>query len=57
MTASKGRIASEQLTRRLLDLAATGLLPHCAEPDTAHMFLSEHAGERVIAALLCDGCP
>jgi Transcription factor WhiB len=57
MTASKGRIASDKLTRALLTAAATGVLPHCADPDDAWRWLSEDANDRRIAAALCSGCP
>jgi Transcription factor WhiB len=57
MTASKGRIASDRLTRRLLDLVATGVKPHCSDPSDAWRWLSEDVNDRRIAAAFCSGCP
>jgi hypothetical protein len=49
--------ASEGLTRTLRDLAKEGILPHCADPETSHMWLSEDAEDRARATKWCRGCP
>jgi hypothetical protein len=49
--------ASERLTKALADLAAHGLRQHCADPELSHLWLSDHADERAVAAILCAGCP
>src|SRR5207342_931970 len=53
----RGRIEGDLLTRALVDLAAVGQRPHCSDPGTRDLWLSEHDGERAQAALLCHGCP
>ena len=30
---------------------------HCFDPETSHLWLSEHDKERAVAATLCPGCP
>lgn len=50
-------IASERLTKALIDLAAAGLRTHCSDPETHHLWLSEYPEERAQAAKLCEGCP
>jgi hypothetical protein len=55
MTAA--RIATDQLTRALLNMAARGERGHCSDPTSHHLWLSEHESERAIAILLCDHCP
>ena len=52
--AKKAAAASDQLTRRLLDLARAGQRPPCAADDR---WLSEDQDERAEAASLCAGCP
>jgi hypothetical protein len=34
-----------------------GLRPHCSDPTSPHMWLSESEHERAAAVLLCDHCP
>jgi hypothetical protein len=53
----RGKVQGDRLTRALIDLAAAGLRPHCSDPETHHLWTSEHRGERAEAALLCLGCP
>jgi hypothetical protein len=57
MTTRRGAIASERLTKALIDLAARGLRTHCSDPETHHLWLSDHEDERAQAAILCHGCP
>ena len=56
---SKIRVAivSERLTNALVDLAALGLRTHCSDPETRHLWLSDHAHDRAQAVKLCKGCP
>jgi hypothetical protein len=54
---SRGRIEADRLTRALIDAAVQGLRPHCSDPGTRDLWLSEHDGERAQAAILCHGCP
>lgn len=56
MTA-KGALASNELTRALINIAARGERTHCSDPETHHYWLSEHDTERAIAITLCDHCP
>jgi hypothetical protein len=51
------RVATDQLTRALLNLAAQGERTHCSDPATHHLWLSEHEAERATAVMLCDHCP
>ena len=51
------RAATDQLTRALLDMAARGERTHCSDSASKHLWLSEHDGERKVAALLCRHCP
>jgi hypothetical protein len=53
----RGRIATDRLTRALLDMAARGERTHCSDPTSHHLWLSEHETERAIAVMLCDHCP
>jgi Transcription factor WhiB len=53
----RGRIEGDLLTRALLDAAVAGLRPHCSDPPSRHLWLSEHEGERAEAVKLCSGCP
>jgi Transcription factor WhiB len=53
----RGRIATDQLTRALLDLAAKGERTHCSDPTSHRLWTSEHETERAIAVMLCDHCP
>jgi hypothetical protein len=48
--------ASDALTRALVDAAARGQRPRCGDYETAHLWLSEHDGERKQAAIMCTGC-
>ena len=41
MTA-KGALASNELTRALINIAARGERTHCSDPETHHYWLSEH---------------
>ena len=49
--------ARDRLGRALLDLAADGRRPRCAEPEDHLWWTSEDADERARAARLCRGCP
>ena len=49
--------ARADLDRALLDLAAEGRRPRCAEPGDHHMWTSDDHDERARAARLCAGCP
>ena len=49
--------ASDRLAKALLDLAAQGLRTHCSDPETAHLWLSDHEAERRLAVRLCSNCP
>jgi hypothetical protein len=49
--------ASDRLTKSLINTTARGLRPHCADPELAHLWLSDHEEERAVAAILCGGCP
>jgi Transcription factor WhiB len=53
----RARIASQGLTRGLLNLAARGIRPRCSDPATHGYWLSEHKAERDLAARWCHGCP
>jgi hypothetical protein len=53
---ASARAANDALTRRLLDLASRGQRPRCGDYETSHLWLSEDAGERQLAALMCAGC-
>jgi hypothetical protein len=53
----RGRLASDQLTRRLIELARAGIRPRCGDAGTSRYWTSEHEGERQLAALWCNGCP
>jgi hypothetical protein len=55
MTAA--RVATDQLTRALLDMAARGQRSHCSDPTCHHLWLSEHDAERATAVMMCDHCP
>jgi hypothetical protein len=49
--------ASEELNKALADHAHLGMLPHCADQSSSHLWLSDHDLERAVAATLCPGCP
>lgn len=49
--------ARERLDLALLDLAARGRRPRCAEPADHHLWTSDDHDERARAARLCAGCP
>jgi hypothetical protein len=53
----RGRAESDRLTRALLEAASRGLRPHCSDPVTSEMWLSEHKPDRAEACKLCRGCP
>jgi hypothetical protein len=55
MTAA--RVATDQLTRALLNMAARGERTHCSDPTSHHLWTSEHDAERAVAVMLCDHCP
>jgi hypothetical protein len=48
MTAA--RVATDQLTRALINLAARGLCTHCSDVGTSALWISNHPGERTQAA-------
>jgi hypothetical protein len=54
---SPALIASERLTRALVDTASRGLRAHCSDPTTSALWLSEDEPERAEAVRLCRGCP
>ncbi len=49
--------ADEQLTRRLVDLAAQGRRSRCGEAGSHELWLSDDATDRALAARWCTGCP
>src|SRR3954452_9159514 len=51
----RGRITSDQLTHRLVDLAP-GRRPRCGDGETSHYWTSEDLKERALAASWCTGC-
>src|SRR5215207_7441481 len=51
----RGRIASDQLTHRLVDLAP-GRRPRCGDGETSRYWTSEDPKERALAAIWCTGC-
>jgi hypothetical protein len=51
------REATDRLTQALITMAAKGLRPHCSDPESHCMWLSEHPQERALAARMCGGCP
>ena len=53
----RGREASDRLTQALITMASQEVRPHCSDPESHWMWLSEHPGERQLAALMCGGCP
>jgi hypothetical protein len=53
---NRGRLESDQLTRALLEAASRGQRPHCSDPISGEMWLSEMEAERREAARLCRGC-
>ena len=55
--ADRPGVASERLTRALINLAAAGLRTHCSDPGTSELWLSDHPVEGTQAARLCLGCP
>jgi Transcription factor WhiB len=54
---TRGRAESEALTRALINLASKGLRPHCSDPGTSELWLSDHPAERREAVKVCAGCP
>ena len=48
--------AAEQLTRAMVDLAAQGRRPRCAEPGGHELWCSDDTTDRALAARWCDGC-
>lgn len=57
MTATTAGLLAGELTNALLEAAGQGRRPHCGDPETHHLWLSENARERRIAEQLCIGCP
>jgi hypothetical protein len=53
---NRGRIEGDKLTRALINAAARGVRPRCGDYETSYLWLSEDAGERQLAALMCAGC-
>jgi hypothetical protein len=49
--------ASDRLTKALGDLAHQGIFPHCGDPSTGWMWLSDDADDRARAVKWCRGCP
>jgi hypothetical protein len=49
--------ASDRLATALTDLVHRGILPHCGDPSTGWMWLSEQVEDRAKATKLCIGCP
>ena len=56
-TLTRGRAETQAFTRALIALVDLGLRPHCSDPGTSGLWLSEDAAERAEAAQLCVGCP
>jgi Transcription factor WhiB len=52
----RAREASERLTITLAKLKARGRRPKCLDPENGHLWLSDIATERALAAELCRGC-
>jgi hypothetical protein len=50
------RVAPDQLSKALINAASQGLRPHCSDPSSHHLWLSDHEAERQIAITLCDHC-
>ena len=50
-------VASAQLTRALINLAAAGLRTHCSDVALSELWVSDHEAERAEAVRLCHGCP
>jgi hypothetical protein len=55
--ASVRTTAPADLTRALINLAASGLRTHCSDPGSRELWVSDHPAERTEAARLCIGCP
>jgi hypothetical protein len=53
----RGRLASDVLTTKLLELARRGVRVRCSDGEVSHYWTSDHEGERKLAALWCTGCP
>jgi hypothetical protein len=49
--------ATERLTQALINIASQGLRPHCSDPGSSDLWLSDHPGGRREAVKLCAGCP
>ena len=54
---NRGRVESAILTRALVDLAGRGERPHCSDPGSSDLWLSDRKAERREAVKLCRGCP
>jgi hypothetical protein len=53
MTATdRGLAASDRLTMALINAASQGLRPHCSDPTSHHLWLSDHEAERQVAVML-----
>jgi Transcription factor WhiB len=57
MTATTAGQLAGELTTALLEAASLQLRPHCGDPETHYLWLSEDHRERAIAVKLCIGCP
>jgi hypothetical protein len=53
----RAELAHHALTRALIDAAARGQRPRCADAEVAWMFTDEDDRIRKIAATYCTGCP
>jgi hypothetical protein len=52
----RGRIATDRLTMRLIQLARQGIRPGCGDAETSHYWTAESEQLRHQALAWCDGC-
>ena len=43
---NRGRAETDALTRALINTAAAGLRPHCSDPSSSELWVSDHPTER-----------
>lgn len=51
------RSAREELDRALLEMASRLERPRCGDAEDTHLWVSEKAVDRALAASHCRGCP
>jgi hypothetical protein len=54
---TRGERERYELTLALLTTIERGMLPHCADHSTRHLWTSEDPGDRALASEMCGGCP